>query len=183
MESKLNECLLVIGRKGCGKTTITLELAKVTGKKIITLDDLVHPAYKSFDTVDCNDLTKPLKGNTVVFIEDLDIALQKISHTQRNAAIIIEDSARFISSNISASVRTFIINHRKFNFDIFFMFHSLTDVPPYLCKNYTGIVLFKVGDNLDKEQTKWSNWQHIKSIASKVNKHKSFNHSEIILND
>ena len=183
MGNKLNECLLVIGRKGCGKTTIALELARVTQKKIIVFDDLVHPAYSSFDRIECNELTKPLKGNTVVFIEDLDVAIQKTVATQRNAAIIIEDSARFISSNISVSVKTLIINHRKFNFDLFFMFHSFTDVPPYLCKMYTGIVLFKVGDNLDKEQAKWSNWHKIKAVASKVNKHKSFNHSEIILND
>ncbi len=178
-ETKLNELFLIVGTLGVGKTTITLELAKATGKKIIVLDDVVHKAYSDFETITTEGLPQ-LKGNCVVMMEDFDLTLEALANTQRNACVIVEDAGRYVSSNISMSVKRFIINHRKFNFDVFFMFHYLNEVPPYICKQYSKMLLFKTGDNLVKEQNKWSNWETIKKKAAIVKKHKSFNHFEII---
>ena len=180
METKLNECFLIVGTLGVGKTTVTLELAKATQKRIIVLDDVVHKAYADFDKISNDDLKHKTTGNCVVMMDDFDLTLHTLANTQRNACIIVEDAGRYMSSNISMELKRFIINHRKFNFDVFFMFHYLNEVPPYLCKQYSTMLLFKTGDNLAKEQAKWSNWETIKTRALKVKKHKSFNHFEIV---
>lgn len=66
---------------------------------------------------------------------------------QRNAFIIFEDAAKYISPNVSEDCKGFIIDKRKRNFDIAFMFHTLADVPPYIARNWQAMVLFKTQDD------------------------------------
>lgn len=180
MATRLNEILLFIGRKGTGKTTRAIQLAKATNKKIIVLDDLVHPAYDGFETIHESDLHKWKGKHARLMFDSLDSTLNTLSHYQTNAVIIIEDSSRYISANVSKAVTSFIINHRKFDFDVYFMFHFLNDVPPYLCKQYGKLVLFKTGDNIEVKQQKWSNWHSILKKLEKALKHKNYNHCEIV---
>lgn len=176
----LNRLYLFIGGRGTGKTTACLKVAKASGKRIIILDDVVHPAYESFDRISVKDIANYKGNNCVVNINDLDVSLMDIGRYQSNIFCTIEDSSRFIGSNISKAVRTFIINHRKINADIAFMFHSLKEVPPYLATNYNKMVLFKTGDNTEVNQPKWLDWNLIKSRHQKVMKSKSYNDCVVI---
>jgi len=61
------------------------------------------------------------------------------------------------------------------------MFHSLSDIPPYLCKNYNTLIIFKVDDNLDVPQRKFNQWELIKKIATDVRKHPEWNYAKPVI--
>ncbi len=175
-----NKRFLLIGINGSGKTTTALKLAKASGKKIIVLDDIVHPAYSDFDIITVQQLPRWKGTNCVLIIEDIEAAINAVWHNLANAFVIIEDSGRFMNSNIPSSVKTFIINHRKNNFDVAFMFHYLGEVPPYLCKVYNRMVLFKTGDNMTVKQPKWLDWHVITEKHKKVMKSSNINDCVVI---
>lgn len=182
--SRLNEVFLFVGRKGVGKTTKALELAfamaKASNRSVIVLDDMVHPAYASFDKITQSELPNWNGTKCVCLFDDLDSVLNDLTEYKANAVVVLEDCSRFISANISQAVKAFIINHRKLNFDVFFMFHFLNDVPPYICKQYSKMLLFKTGDNTEVKQQKWANWHSIVKKLQKCLQHKSYNHCEIV---
>lgn len=176
----LNKLYLFIGGRGTGKTTACLKVAKASRKKNMVMDDVVHPAYNGFERISVNDVASWKGSNCIVNVTDLDEALRAIGYNQSNVFCTIEDSSRFIGSNISGAVKTFIINHRKINADIAFMFHSLKEVPPYLATNYNKMVLFKTGDNTEVNQPKWLDWKLIKAKHEKIMKSKNNNDCVVI---
>lgn len=179
-KERLNICYLLIGDQGTGKTTIADKLATASGKRRIVVDTDAHPFYAHYEVVNIEGL-KRFKGD-MCRCEDAneDELFTALNTHQRNAFIIFEDAAKYLSPNLSKSVISFIVDKRKRNFDICFMFHSLADVPPYLCRNYQRMILFKTQDNLKKELSKFSNWHIIVEKAQKINKHKSHNYCETI---
>lgn len=178
--ARLNFLVLAAGEKGVGKSTQVLKYAIATGKKIIVLDNVHNAVYVGFERIKQGDLRTWNGTKCIVEIDRFDDALRDVSLYQRNAFIISEDSRRFMSSNISKAVETFIIDHRKFNFDVAFMFHSLKRVPPGICEMYTHLMLFKTKDNLDVVQKKWDEWHLILPIAQKIRKQKDFNYFQMI---
>lgn len=177
---RLNLCYLLIGNQGTGKTTIADKLAAASNKRRIVVDTDAHPFYADYPVVNITGL-KTFKGNKCRCEDANEDELFTILNAyQRNAFIIFEDAFKYISPNMSKAVISFIIDKRKRNFDICFMFHSLADVPPYLCKNYQRMILFKTQDNLKKELSKFSNWHIIKEKAEQINKHPSHNYCEAI---
>lgn len=178
--ARLNYMVLAIGQKGVGKSSQALKMAIATGKTIIVLDDVVNSVYVGFERIKREQLPNWKGARCIVEIDDFDECLKTLSQCQRNAFIICEDSSRYISSNISLTVKTFIVNHRKFNYDVAFMFHYLGEIPPYICKQYTHMLLFKTADNLNVTQNKWMAWHIIKPKAEAARKNKSNHHFETI---
>lgn len=181
---RLNRLGLAIGMRGVGKSTKSLELAVVTGKNIIIVDTVFNDVYEGFEVLPAKDI-RTWKGDRAVFIMDnepkaFDRTLQLLEKYQVNAYVVIEDSSRYISKNVSMVVMNFIINHRKFNFDLMFMYHFLGDVAPYICKQFDFMILFHTADNFKKNQDKWNNWETIKPIALQIKKNKNHNFSRII---
>jgi hypothetical protein len=177
--TRRNLCLLIVGRKFTGKTTIALELAAASGKAVIIVDTDEHPTYAEVPIVPLEKL-KTWKGTICRVIErNTDQVFAVLNEHQANAFIIFEDAAKYIDSNVQRVVRAFIIDHRKRNFDIAFMFHFLADVPPYICKQYDRMLLFKTGDSLDR-QAKFANWHSIAAKMQRINAHKDFHHCDLI---
>ncbi len=185
MTERLNNLYLFIGSQGTGKTTIANVFAEAfknaaPQNKIIVVDTDAHPFYKDYDVVDIDGLAHC--KSKLIRCEDADdsILFDQLNTFQRNAFVIFEDAAKYISSNISTALKRCIIDKRKRNFDLAFMFHTLGDVPPYIAKNYQAIILFKTGDNLEVKQPKFNNWHTIKAAAEKLQKNKSHNAHTVI---
>lgn len=177
---RLNKCYLFIGRKGTGKTTMALLVADKSGKKQCVIDTDDHPSYGDFELVDLEKLHKWKSGNIRVITSDPERALDILNKNCSNAFIIIEDAAKIVTANVSRAVKSFIIDHRKRNFDVGMMFHFLQDVPPYMAKQYDHMLLFKTGDNMKVTQNKYANWHTIAAKAERINRNPSFNYCEKI---
>lgn len=179
-ENRLNRCILAIGRKGTGKSTIARRIAEVSRKKTLVLDTDDHPDYAAFELWDPANLHKWKTGNIRIITSEPEIALQEINRKASNAFVICEDAAKYINANIQKEVKSFIIDHRKRNFDLLMMFHFLADVPPYVAKQYDFMLLFKTGDSLAVSQNKFANWHTILNKLQRINAHPSFNYCEKI---
>ena len=180
MEVRRNKMYVIAGRKFTGKTTVTLALAKKTGKKICALDTDDHPAYNDFKLTRLEDLHKWKDGNIKVIISDPGDAMTILNKHCSNAFIIGEDAGKYITPNVRQDVRAFIIDHRKRNFDLALMFHFLGDIPPYICKQYDHMILFKTGDNLEVRQNKFANWHVIAAKAERIKKNADMHYCEKI---
>lgn len=180
MIKRLNKCFLFIGRRGTGKTTLARKMAKAMGRKLIIVDTDDHPSYLDIPVINLEQL-KTFSGDACRVIEsDIDQVFIILNHYQSNAVIICEDASKYVTANISKAVRSFLIDMRKRNFDVIMMFHFLSDVPPYLCKQYDQMVLFKTGDNIQVTQNKFANWHTIVTKLKRILKHKDYNYCETI---
>jgi len=180
MEKRLNKMILCVGRKGTGKTTIAQQIAKVSQKKICVIDTDDHPSYSDFELFNENNLHKWKSGNIRIITSEPEKVLDLLNKKCSNAFIIIEDAAKIVSANVQREVKSFIIDHRKRNFDVILMFHFLADVPPYVAKQYDYMLLFKTGDSLAVAQNKFANWHSILPMLQRILNHPSFNYCEKI---
>lgn len=180
---RLNKLYLIAGQRGTGKTTIAQKLAEASGKKVIVVDTDAHPAYDSYESIaaDAASIASFDGSKGRILATDVDMVLMLLNKYQSNAFILLEDAPKYLDSNLSRATKAFIIDMRKRNFDVAIMFHSLSDIPPYLCKNYNTLIIFKVDDNLDVPQRKFNQWELIKKIATDVRKHPEWNYAKPVI--
>lgn len=174
---------MFVGRKGTGKTTLAKLFAKKSSKKFCIIDTDDHPDYAGIELCSLEDLKHWKIGDIRVITKDPLEALEILNRYCSNAFIICEDTGKYIEGKIQRQAKNFIIDHRKRNFDVAFMFHFLADVPPYICKQYDNLILFKTGDSLQDRQKKFANWHTIVKKLERIMKNKSFNYCENIAID
>lgn len=183
--TRLNRRYLFVGDLGTGKTSVCYEFAKAfmdinNLNKTIIVDTDPHPFYNDFTTVNLDTLKHC--NDALIRCEDAneDELFTTLNKHQRNAFVVFEDAAKYISPNISKAVKTFIIDHRKRNFDVAFMFHFLSEVPPYIASCYTHLILFKTNDDAKNNYTKFPNWATIKTQMLALKKSKDHHAFKVI---
>lgn len=169
---RLNQIILVIGRRGEGKTWFTLNqlLPKMKLKKLV-VDVFDHPDYAQFgNSISLHhfDRFNTSGKNARIYGHDINDLMPLINTKISNTVILFEDSKRYIEPNIQKDFRRLIIEHRNKNIDLVFQFHNLADVPPYLAAMYNVVVLFRTNDNFDKSMEKFSNWRTLCTAHSEV---------------
>lgn len=181
MSERINYIQLLIGKRGCGKTTTAIALAQSTGNRIIVINTDNNDAYASFELVPLSKLHawKGRKGICVTH-EPLQ-ALEILNKYQKNLLIICDDTQKYISQSVEKEARTFIINHRMNNFDLIFMYHSLKFVPPYLAMQFNQIILFKTLDsNMSELRNKYNNFNALEKKMLEIKANPSPYYSDVI---
>jgi hypothetical protein len=169
---RLNQIILVIGRRGEGKSYYTLNklLPRLKMKKLI-VDMFDHPDYSAYGkSLSLEQLNRFNTGskNGRIYGYEIDEILSKINSVISNTVIVFEDSRRYVEPSIQKDFRKLIIEHRNKNIDLIFQFHNLSDVPPYLAAMYNVVVMFRTNDNLSKRMEKFSNWESLEKAQSAV---------------
>lgn len=181
MENIRNENYLILlaGKRFSGKTTTGMALAEATGKRIIVVDLNEHPAYSEWDLLTVEDLKnyKGVKGYCVIGSGTVDEVCDVLNTYQRNCFIIFEDAARYIPQTINkGGLMNLVIDLRKRNFEVLFMYHALSFIPPFFAKMYNFIVIHKTNEDINSRdlQKKFNNWTTVmQGKAIKVNASKN----------
>jgi tRNA A37 threonylcarbamoyladenosine biosynthesis protein TsaE len=161
MPKRLNKIILFAGRRGCGKTTLAKKLLAKSKKKILVVDSFDHPDYRDFKEMKIDKLPLWKNGNYRIFDNDPYNTLEIAANNCYDCTMVLEDARRYIEPSVQKPIKQLIVEHRNRNIDIVMMFHSLKDIPPYICSMHNDIVLFKTNDNVAQCLTKFSNWNDI----------------------
>ncbi len=179
--SRINYIQLLVGKRGCGKTTTAIKIARSTGKRIIVINTDNNDAYSSFEIIPLQKL-QIWKGKEGICITDEPLqALTILNNYQKNIFVICDDTQKYINQTVEKEARIFIINHRMNNFDVIFMYHSLKFVPPYLAMQFNQIILFKTLDsNMAELRNKYNNFNAIERKIPKIKAHPSPYYCDVI---
>lgn len=169
---------LIIGGRGRRKTTYTKNL--IWGlrdkRRIFIVDTFDNPVWRNMGMIvngspldperteypipiiEADQLYEEDPGIFRIFSSDTDEMLTNIQTRCRNCMVIVEDANRFLESNLDASMRSLILDTKQTNVDLFFIFHSLSDTPPKLCRWSDILTLFKTQERWNSSlQTKFPN--------------------------
>lgn len=179
--TRQNKIILIVGRRGCGKTTLAQQLIKRSRLKVCVFDLYDHPDYRYLPLADISKLSRWKSGNLRVISSDPVPDLTELFKTVNNCTVFLEDSKRYIDPNVQKQLQTVIIQHRMFNQDIIMMFHSLKDVPNYIARMHNDMILFKTNETIAAAvKDKFSNWGDIAEAHARINKHKSPYYNEAV---
>ncbi len=176
-----NWIYLLVGKRGCGKTTTAIRLARKIGNPIMVINTDNNDAYKDFEIVPLSKLYQ-WKGKEGICITDDPLeALRIVNLHLLNTFIICDDTQKYIRGSVHEKAIKFIINHRMRNFDVVFMYHALKFVPPYLSDQFNQIVLFKTLDsNMSDLKNRFNNADTLIKKMAEIKAHPSPYYCDVI---
>ncbi len=190
MANRVNIVNVLIGGRGTGKTYTILHdvIAKyqeaAPDKKILVIDTFNSPAYEGIENIAIPDMKRWVGGCRRYLIscvpEEFDDSINNIAKYCYNSVIIIEDSGRFITSSLRASILRLVTDTKQKNIDLYFVFHSLMQVPPRLIQLTDFVLLHKTNEKLTTALlNKYPN-PELHEAFKRVNKHKNKYYYEIL---
>lgn len=142
---------LIVGRKRTGKSTYANEIAKSYAKKhpekkVLIIDVNGSPAYHEHQLIDRPLFLRWKKGVKRFYEGDHAEMFAFITQHFRNGLIIFEDCTKYIDPHPTKQIKTFLVDHRMWDADLVFTFHSLLRVPRFFWEMTSAIVLKKTQD-------------------------------------
>jgi len=163
--------ILTVGRKRTGKSTKTAGTVDAyAGDKVLILDVNNSPAYNKYPAIEL-DQVKALKSGKVKLLGTPDEeALKTIAKYFRGGLLVFEDCTKYISGNVRPEIKTFLVDHRMYNCDLIFTFHSLVMVPPFFWQMASYLRLLKTQDVLEnKYRGRIPNFEKVSAAFKRVN--------------
>jgi energy-coupling factor transporter ATP-binding protein EcfA2 len=167
---------LMVGRKGTGKST---KLAKIAAayppdSKVLIIDVNGSPAYNQFQQITINQVKLLKKGVVRLLGTPSAETLTTIATHFRGGLIVFEDCTKYIEGNVRPEIKTFLVDHRMFQCDLIFTFHSLKRVPPFFWEMISYVTLLKTLETFDPGtyRSKIPNYEKIAEAFKKVNSQK-----------
>lgn len=160
VRTRINDTEIIVGRKGTGKSTYANKRACAypKNKKVLIVDVNGSPAYEQHKHIDTKTLCSPRwKSGVVRYYEpDHDLMMQSImTHCNdfkpkgQGILIVFEDCTKYIDSNPNKAVKSFLVDHRMWNADLMFTFHSFKRIPPFFFEMCSYITVMKTQENFE----------------------------------
>lgn len=158
--ARLNATEIIVGRKGTGKSTYANKRAcsYPKDKLVLIIDVNGSPAYAKHTQIDDNILLSGRWKNGIVryYNPDHDLMFNNImaycnTHKPKKKGILIiyEDCTKYIDANPGKQVKSFLVDHRMWNADLIFTFHSFKRIPPFFFEMCSHITILKTQENFD----------------------------------
>ena len=135
----MSKAIILVGATGCGKTVFTKRIIKGVNKKALLVFD-VNDEYGEFYDEE--------------FTPDMDDFLDKIydqktkKHKVKNCVCLFEDATSFFSTRGRDDLMVkLLVGKRHSNNTYILLFHSMQDVPKYIIRKCTDMVIFKTLDD------------------------------------
>lgn len=152
----------IVGRKRSGKSTKIRRLATLfakahPGKRVLILDVNAAPAYADLPLL-TDAQVRTWKPNAMLRIAryynpDYKTMMENIQGF-KSGLIAFEDATKYIDANPQPAIKAFLVDHRMRDLDLFFTFHNLTRIPPFLWEMTHQVLLHKTTDDRDKIKTR-----------------------------
>ncbi len=160
VKTRINDTEIIVGRKGTGKSTYANKRACAypSNKKVLIIDVNASPAYKQHKLIDAKTLlsNRWVKGVVRYYESDHDLMMNNIikhcNNTQtikQGILIVFEDCTKYIDANPGKLVKSFLVDHRMWNADLMFTFHSFKRIPPFFFEMCSYITVMKTQENFE----------------------------------
>jgi hypothetical protein len=188
--SRPNEAIMMVGRKRTGKSTLTNKIARgMVGpyRRVLIIDVNGSPAYKDIPEIGYDKLARWRSGGIYKFYDpdhermfdfftthygpQYDERGTKIGNRPFHGFMVFEDCTKYIDPNPSKKVKTFLVDHRMWDADLLFTFHSLALVPPFFWRMTSRIILLKTQDtegNMRRLSNTIPNYKDVKAAHEQL---------------
>ena len=193
---RFNQVGIIIGQRGTGKSLFVLgskysakpddkklnipgilDIYLRKGMKVLIIDTLDHPAYRSIPIIKQDKFKKWNKGIVRTFLEPDDIAglvnLINTSPHLNNTCIIFEDAGKYTDKSLPKPFKRLIIDSKQRNIDIVFMYHCFIDTPTNIFTKSDFIQLFKTEDSPEVRKNNIRLFDKVLNAWTDVRKNKS----------
>lgn len=166
--------MVVIGKRGTGKTTYIRKLVKnsLTAKRrvlIVTpnMDDffgipLVHPRY--------TERIATYKGARRIVTYGDPAEIDNICKIFRHGLLVFDDCRSYLLDRPSVYLKNMLISARHYDVDIIAVGHGVTTVPPQFFTYATHFMIFATTDNPVKRKNDVQNYPKFESTIQDVNR-------------
>lgn len=169
----LHHASIVIGRKGVGKSTYLAKIAAQYPKhqKVLIFDVNGSPAYNAYQTIEPKQIKLLKQGAVRILGVPTTETLKTAAEHFRGGLVIFEDCTKYVEGNVHPSIKTFLVDHRMYQCDLIFTFHSIKRVPPFFWEMISYCTLFKTAETFDSGQYKnrIPNYETMLKAYNKIN--------------
>lgn len=159
----MSKAIILVGATGCGKTHFTKNMIRSVNKNALLIFD-VNDEYKSFSDM-------PFNPNMDKFLDRIYDS-NNDTHRIKKAVILLEDATSFFSTRGSDSVLTKMLVAKRHSGNTYILlFHGMQDVPKYIVRKCTDMVIFKTNDNpkyVEREFDYLNIYQNWKAVQEKA---------------
>ncbi len=149
---------ILAGARGSGKTTVMQDfLEKSKLPKKLVLDTYHHPMYKDWPAmkIDFFETHESWTSGKFHFHDiDTDKMLEIVSLKINNTVIVFEDAAKFINQSVQKSVKRISLDSKNIGNDVFFLYHTLAEVPQDLFRWADYLILFKTQEVITNQKSR-----------------------------
>lgn len=163
----MSKAIILVGAQGCGKTYMTKQLIKPANQDAVIIYD-VNGEYSEFSGA-CNPMYVKMGDFLSKFYND-----ETSQHVVKNCIGLFEDATSFFSTQGRSEILiNMLIARRHTNNTYLFLFHAMQDVPKYILRKCSDLIIFKTHDNpkFVKDNFGYLNigesWQEVQNLAVK----------------
>lgn len=189
---RANEAMVIVGRKHTGKSTLANKIASEFGKKnpekrVLIINVNASPAYDRHPLISYEGMKRWKHGIYQFYDADHDRMFDHLFEVfdprvkKFNGLFVFEDCTKYIDPNPSKKIKSFLVDHRMWNADMLFTFHSLVRVPPFFWDMTSRIILLKTQDVIDGSYAKKiPNWKEVSAAYDRVMQNTNPYYHEVI---
>ena len=177
-----NTCGLIIGRRGCGKSSYLLQLIQLyldkQDKAIIIYDTDDNDLYKDIPTIEIDYVPALKRGVYKCIDTDYKRFIKVMRWKCRNKLVILEDATKYLQYAYDDVYNAALASKQRNN-DLLFTFHSFRKVRPDFIDAANILTIFKTGEQWKNFKDKLPEPHIIKPVFEVVAAHPSpyFNRS------
>jgi hypothetical protein len=184
---RANVAGIIVGRKATGKSTLACGYAEAYAKahpekKVLVIDVNGAPAYKHIPELTEAQFPRWRKGLYRFYLSDHARMFDLIEKHFRNGLIVFEDCTKYIPANPNQQIKAILVDHRMWNADLFFTFHSFKRIPNFFWEMTGFVVILKTQEefNTSKNRNAIPNYEAVAAAHARVMKHKINYHHETV---
>ena len=149
---------------------------------ILIADTFDNPVWNYVKPMKVEDLPKWKRGFYRVFDKDTAKMMYYIEKYVYNTVIFFEDATKIIGSKLKHDEKSFVIDSKQKNLDLWFIFHSLNVVPNDLIRVMDYCQLFKTNEALSSSlMNKYNNNELLVGAFNRIKQHESRYYTETVL--
>lgn len=166
-ELRNNKVILLIGRRGAGKTFYARNFINEYRKahvqqKILVVDTFRNPKYLDIPVVELDMIERWRRANTYFCFDSDTRLINATLQNLYNALVVYEDATKFFDSNsLPLDLKKYVIDTKQKNVDILMLFHGFTFCPPQLFRLCDEIIILKTNDTPKNRKNDIPNYEYL----------------------